>query len=284
MLSDELQLRLINCGPLHITADEVRRMARHRYFLILFSLFVLPGMLVGLNAPTWWQATAIAMQGLVLSVMIMMIVMLLIRLWARRTREIHLSVIIAIAVLAVSVIDELLKPLTGRAMVEGPAHFLGNVVIILMLGEVGATFSFLFVAKPVLRELRAGSAQSGGAGGEETLVTVGTRTVDKAALHYVQAEGNYVLAQTAHGRLFEKATLGSVTAQLQSGDGIMVSRSCWIARNGFVDQTRHDGRLFLTMRDGRSIKVARTRQQEVQGWLMEQELERARAGRQAQNG
>lgn len=277
MLNDELRLRLINCGPLHVTPDEVRRMTRHPYFIALFSLFVLPGLLVSLNAPSVAQGTIIALQGVVLSVLITAAIVGMIRLWARWTRDIHLSVIIGVAVLLGCLLDEAMKPLSGREFVSSPAVFLANTLVILFLGEVGATFSFLFVARPILRDLRAGRDGGAPVATAPRAVTVGARSVDAAAVISAMAEGNYVDVRTLHGRLFEKATLSSLTAQFSENEGILVSRSCWIARESVVGQDRRDGRLILTLRDGREVKVARTRQAEVQAWLLAQDLAEARA-------
>jgi 4-amino-4-deoxy-L-arabinose transferase-like glycosyltransferase len=86
-------------------------------------------------------------------------------------------------------------------------------------------------------------------------------------IQLIEAEGNYVRVVTQRGRDLLPGPFSQVIAQMPETAGQVISRSCWVA-SGMVIAHRRAGRdLFLLLTDGKELRVAAGRREQVMAWL-----------------
>lgn len=108
-------------------------------------------------------------------------------------------------------------------------------------------------------------------------VRVGNTRFALADIQLVEAEGNYVRIVTQRGRDLLPGPFSQVVAQLPDTAGLVVSRSCWVAAGMVVAHRRAGRDLFLMLSDGRELRVAGSRRQQVMAWLCRTGLHQAPA-------
>ncbi len=92
------------------------------------------------------------------------------------------------------------------------------------------------------------------------------RTAD---IHAVSAEDHYLRVHTSAGETMILMRLADAIRELAGIEGLQVHRSWWVARNGFADTNRDDGKLTLKLKSGAEAPVSRTYAKAVKdaGWL-----------------
>ena len=92
------------------------------------------------------------------------------------------------------------------------------------------------------------------------------RTAD---IHAVSAEDHYLRVHTSAGETMILMRLADAIRELAGTEGLQVHRSWWVARNGFADTSRDDGKLTLKLKSGAEAPVSRTYAKAVKdaGWL-----------------
>ncbi len=61
--------------------------------------------------------------------------------------------------------------------------------------------------------------------------------------------------------------IGDAETALVGTDGVRTHRSFWVARSAFKSVARADGRMSLTLENGLSAPVSRSRTEAVNDWL-----------------
>ena len=90
-----------------------------------------------------------------------------------------------------------------------------------------------------------------------------------ADIHAVSAEDHYLRVHTSAGETMILMRLADAIRELAGIEGLQVHRSWWVARNGFADTNRDDGKLTLKLKSGAEAPVSRTYAKAVKdaGWL-----------------
>lgn len=90
-----------------------------------------------------------------------------------------------------------------------------------------------------------------------------------AAIHAVSAEDHYLRVHTSAGETMILMRLADAIRELAAFDGLQTHRSWWVARSGFADANRDDGKVVLKLKSGAEAPVSRTYLKAVRdaGWL-----------------
>lgn len=90
-----------------------------------------------------------------------------------------------------------------------------------------------------------------------------------ADIHAVSAEDHYLRVHTSAGETMILMRLADAIRELAGIEGLQVHRSWWVARQGFADIARDDGKLVLKLKSGAEAPVSRTYAKAVKdaGWL-----------------
>lgn len=90
-----------------------------------------------------------------------------------------------------------------------------------------------------------------------------------ADIHAVSAEDHYLRVHTSAGETMILMRLADAIRELSGIEGLQVHRSWWVARAGFADTNRDDGKLSLKLKSGAEAPVSRTYAKAVKdaGWL-----------------
>ena len=85
----------------------------------------------------------------------------------------------------------------------------------------------------------------------------------------VSAEDHYLRVHTSAGETMILMRLADAIRELTGIEGLQVHRSWWVARNGFAETNRDDGKLTLKLKSGAEAPVSRTYAKAVKdaGWL-----------------
>ena len=79
-----------------------------------------------------------------------------------------------------------------------------------------------------------------------------------AELYAVEAEDHYLRLHTSRGSDLILMRLSDAVAELDGLEGAQTHRSWWVARSGFSDAKRGDGRAVLALKDGAEAPVSRS--------------------------
>lgn len=96
---------------------------------------------------------------------------------------------------------------------------------------------------------------------------LGDVLVSQGDLEMLEARDHYVAIITRAAETEVRARLKDLTDSLGDVPGRMVHRSAWVAETSVASAKRQRDGLWLTLRSGRKVKVARPRQPEVETWL-----------------
>jgi DNA-binding LytR/AlgR family response regulator len=77
-------------------------------------------------------------------------------------------------------------------------------------------------------------------------------------LYSLQAQDHYVQAVTARGSEMVLVRLEDAIRELAPLEGLRVHRSWWVAKNAVSAIRRADGKLVITLKDGREVQVSRS--------------------------
>lgn len=90
-----------------------------------------------------------------------------------------------------------------------------------------------------------------------------------ARLYAVEAEDHYLRLHTDLGSDLILLRLSDAVAELEGLEGARTHRSWWVARDGFSDVRRGEGRATLVLRSGREAPVSRTYAKALreEGWF-----------------
>lgn len=90
-----------------------------------------------------------------------------------------------------------------------------------------------------------------------------------ADIHAISAEDHYLRVHTSAGETMILMRLADAIRELAAIDGLQVHRSWWVARQGFADAAREDGKMTLKLKSGAEAPVSRTYMKAVKdaGWL-----------------
>lgn len=304
-----VRLRLISLDQMDFGPGEVMKLARHRLMLALYLAVTLLLILVNANgtarelplelrAPVYFLGTALSV-GFVIGCL---------RL-AERTAQrgrgvvVHGTPVLFVAAIIGLYAGETLSMATTQADPLGFVEGLLLVMFYYVLAEIVVAFALGYIVPRVMAEIRgqtpparvpAATAPQRAApanlpdmpsGGSVTVlprrsldtIRVGNTRFMLADIQIVEAEGNYVRIVTPRGRHLLPGPFSQVVAQLPETAGHVISRSCWIA-SGMVIAHRRAGRdLFVLLPDGKELRVAASRRDQVMAWLRQTGVRQAPA-------
>lgn len=79
-----------------------------------------------------------------------------------------------------------------------------------------------------------------------------------SALYAVEAQDHYLTLHTSRGSDLILFRLADAVAELDGLEGAQTHRSWWVARDGYTQARRTDGRAMLTLKSGAEAPVSRT--------------------------
>lgn len=279
----ELRMEMTGCDPVAIRMSELWPLLRHPMMLLLVCVLTLPAAaaaLLPLSGGPAFTGLAGALRHMLAPVTGVLVLGGLIRVIAglhRGSDPLPLRVE-PLALAALVVADCLSFGLS--ALAEGlPDRILPWRLLLLLVWHAGLSaaaiiFANRFLIPPILREMRATApapdpapdlappppstvhALPGIFAWQEVVVPMDD-------LRSVRADGNCVTIATAAQSHVTKGPFGEATAALDPRAGLLVSRSLWLALREITGAYRDRGELFLTLRGGTTVKVARPRQAEV---------------------
>lgn len=100
-------------------------------------------------------------------------------------------------------------------------------------------------------------------------LVIGGQKIDLSKLLHIEAREHHVHLTFEDAKSEARARLSDIVAQTRSADGVQPHRSWWIARDPAIKVERKGGRMILRLRDDTEVPVARTRVDDVLGWLEE---------------
>ncbi len=74
----------------------------------------------------------------------------------------------------------------------------------------------------------------------------------------LEAQDHYVNVTTARGSEMVLMRLADAIEELEGVDGLRIHRSHWVAREAIADTVRENGKLMITLSNGKSLPVSRT--------------------------
>lgn len=156
------------------------------------------------------------------------------------------------------------QPLMGTQLTLGNFFFflIGMQVVVLSYAHFGRRVFVSASADPT--EAAPSPAM------EERLprqVALGDVRVAPVELEMLEARDHYVAIVTLASETEIRARLKDLTDSLSAVPGRMVHRSVWISDAAVTGAKRQKDGLWLSLRSGRRVKVARPRQAEVEIWL-----------------
>ncbi len=291
-----LTIKLFSGDRLHLNRAEILALFRHRYMLMVYfsvtcvllvsNVGLAPSVPQELRAPLYMTGVCIGAITVLLSLLVME------RFGAvGRPKVVLLSpVLFGSIIIALSAAQFLAWILTRLAPFT-LYHSALLTVFFYIFVELLMGFVVHFVIPHALKDIRADvqpldgdSSASGDAGAEHVslmngqalqtpsgpiILELSGRPFRQDGLSYIQAEGNYVRVVTETDSHLLPGPFASVLENIPAGLGQQIHRSCWVANRAVKGHRREKRDLLVLLSDGKSAKVALTRQPAVMDWLKE---------------
>ncbi|MFD1341924.1 LytTR family DNA-binding domain-containing protein [Litorisediminicola beolgyonensis] len=155
----------------------------------------------------------------------------------------------------------------GAATVISPALLLKYVCLV---GFFDSVF-FLFVFHQILARRRTGRAARASAVSADAQaarhIVIGAERLPIAKIQHIEAREHFVHVTLENRSITQRARLRDIVAQTTPEDGFQPHRSWWVARHGARDIARDGNKLVIRLKDDTKVPVARTRLDELRGWI-----------------
>ncbi len=300
MRSDEIEIKLMTWGSIRFTLDEFFVVLRHRlvvitYFvcwILLFPFRFRPDVAV---LDIWREILVFLLSQVVVILTLPLSVALAARMQRNRPNvAVYISPTVFLGTIAGCTVSTLAYwGLTGRLQIDAITILVYALLQVIFAELVGAVV-MTFCLKIILTDLRGVSETEIGQDEDEVEampvrhgktgrarnageVFIGGKKIPKAEIRIVRAAGNYLDIGLNSEKLFVQATMRSFVLQMDPLDGLLLSRSLWLAAGELEFFQRQGPDILIKTREGETVKTARSRQSEVLAWLKESDIPRQNA-------
>ena len=94
-------------------------------------------------------------------------------------------------------------------------------------------------------------------------IVLGDRTVNQTEINLLEAQANYLVVATQTKETTEREKISTAVDEIDPNLGFQPHRSFWVAYNAIDHFVKMKGHVTLVLKDGRRVKVARSRAAEV---------------------